>query len=161
MTLMRKLAGAVVLVSVAGVLLAQPAMATPPPDPKVKVSKRADGPFVGNFLAVNVQEPRSLYVRVKNPANERVEIGIRESTLGDNLDYIMAWFRKDTEITNWVQGPDGYQFELKPDRSRLFRVRVRLDVDDPDPMCLFADVIDPAGFELANGSFGINGSNCN
>ena len=143
-------------------LLGAVAGASPAGAAKVRftIAKQKDGPYQVHepgkgALHVNVDDPRSLYVKALNKARSRKTVRLfEEACCAPNMDdYSLDWFKGDQDITHDVQ-TSGHEFKLKPDRARRFRVRVKPETVTPGSFCLFPYV--EFGSNTAQSYFAIN-----
>jgi hypothetical protein len=114
------------------------------PSPSVKIAKKAGGPYL-EFAAVNVPdgETRTRYVRVRSKHNANQTATLTMGLASDGgPEYTFKWFRGKTNITPDI-GDDGYDFTLKPDKDRIFKVRIKAP-EGAEPICMTAAVEVPA-----------------
>jgi len=92
------------------------------------------------------------YVKTINTTSERVSDHLTEDTFGSQSDYKVQWFKGKTNITEDVQAL-GYAFGLRAGHARIFRVRVKPLVNDPEWLCLYANTVGSkvAGDETPHG----------
>jgi hypothetical protein len=128
-------------------------------DPKVKASKKKSGPYAAAFVPVKVSEPRNLYVKVISKAANAEEVLLYEQAGGYPEDYSIKWFKGKKDISHDVQ-TGVYEFTLRPDKPRLFRLRMKPDVPGkPRGVCI-TPVVDDGSGEVSGGQFGVNGNSC-
>jgi hypothetical protein len=133
-------------------LIAVPAIAGGPGTPKVTGAKQKDGPY---SLKTNVKLKRAknLYVKVKSTHDQNQTATISENRIGPGeTDYQVNWFRGDENISHDVQ-TSGYDFPLKPEKAKIFRVRVKPEADAPRKMCLYSNVQVDVPTTGINGAF--------
>jgi hypothetical protein len=147
------------LLAFAGLVLAVPATAGGPGTPVLKGAKKKAGPYK-RTLAVNVQERKNLFVKVKSTADFKQTATLSEGAAGMLGDFSAKWFKGKKDVSHDVQ-TSGHEFTLRPNRPKLFRVRVKPEVDNPGPLCLYSNVQVTEPTTGATGPFfKINGSPC-
>lgn len=118
------------------------AVAGDPGAPKLKAAKQKSGPY-HNQIHVNVgDQRRRVFVRVISTHDSLQQATITEGLAGPGdpeADYQIDWFRKDENVSHDIQ-TSGYEFNLKPDAKKLFHVKLRANVGNPDPFCLYTQV---------------------
>jgi hypothetical protein len=147
------------LLALVGLAMAVPANAGGPGTPVLKGAKKKAGPYKRS-LSVNVQERKNLFVKVKSTADSKQAATLFEGAIDMVDDFDIKWFKGKQDVTHDAQ-TSGHEFTLRPNRPKIFRVRVKPAVGNPGPMCLYAivDVTDPVT-DGVGPFFKINGSPC-
>jgi hypothetical protein len=148
------------LLALVGLVLTVPANAgAPAGTPVLKGAKKKAGPYKRS-LAVNVQERKNLFVKVKSRANSKQTATLLQGAVDMVKDFDIDWFKGKQDISHDVQ-TSGHEFMLRPNRPKIFRVRVTPVVGSPGPLCLYSNVQvtePPTG--TVGSFFKINGSPC-
>jgi hypothetical protein len=120
-------------------LAVAPAVAGGPGTPKVTGAKHKDGPYALT-THVKLKRAKNVYVKVKSTHDQNQTATLTEGSVGPgDADYQVKWFRGDEDISHDVQ-TSGYDFTLKPEKAKIFRVRVKPEADSPRKVCLFSNV---------------------
>jgi hypothetical protein len=125
----------------------------------VQNAKHKRGPWVNSPQKVKLAEGKSknLYVRIKNTSDAKEGVELTETGAVGAPYYHYSWFKGKTDISHDVQ-TSGYDFSLKPDRKKRFRIKATaLDTSDHD--CVLGH-FDVAGHNATTGGFYINGNGC-
>lgn len=144
------------LAALVAIVAAAPAMGRGDPA-KVTVAKHEGGPYVYDSPPATVgAEPESFWMRIASKADYAQDVTLEDRSNADvpgNVKF--RWYRGDENITADAQG-SGYEFKLKPDRTKIFRAKVKPLVEDPGEICLFgAFLLQPDDLE-SYGFFYIN-----
>jgi hypothetical protein len=131
------------LIAAAVLVLALPAAASAASAPKVRVSKHLHGPYVNEILDVTVDAPRDVYAKVAATSAHARKITFTDETF-DSGDYKISSFLGDKNVSEDAQGA-GFDFKLKPDHPRIFRLHVKPLVADPGESCLTDRFTQPPG----------------
>jgi len=121
---------------------------------RVKTAKKPGGPYTDGVVNANPKPGTSKdrYVRVRSTAALAEKLTLQEHTPVPP-DYRIRWFRGvkgSRNITADVRGA-GYEFNLKPDAVKRFRVWIRAKPDSTSPeLCYQGEFEGPAGFDYAN-----------
>jgi hypothetical protein len=147
------LLGACVLV----VALAVPAGALAGAQLQVRTAKKASGPYTQHTrLKIPDGEAKSGYVRVKSKLDKKVGATLSyELVAFSGPEYSFDWFKGKKKITADVND-DGYDFGLRPGKSKLFRMRIKAPTD-AEHICVSANT-DIGGNFAGNAYFGVNGT---
>ena len=123
---------------------------------KVKIAKHADGPYKFGSVNTNleVNEKRFVYIKAKSQTGPQAA-KFQEFEPAPGADYVVKYFRGQTNITDAVQG-SGYNFTL-PSTYTRFRVRVKA-VNPPDPDCV--TVVVQIGMQANLVTARLNGGSC-
>ena len=153
---------AAILALATACLIAGPAGALGAGKVSVTGAKKESGPYQAtpdpsDFIPVTVQEPRDLFSKVRNKTNKRQHVRLMGNAGGDVKEFKFTWFQGERNITAAIQDK-GYEFILKPSKSRVFRVRVKPLTKTAD-VCLYPTA--NAGGADKSVFFGINGNLCN
>jgi hypothetical protein len=133
-------------------LAAVPAIAGGPGTPKVTGAKQKDGPYALK-QNVRIKRAKSLYVKVKSTHDQNQTATLAQNVVGPgDADYQIDWFRGDEDISHDVQ-TSGYDFPLKPEKAKIFRVRVKPEADAPRKLCLYSNVQVDVPSTGTNGAF--------
>jgi len=127
---------------------------------RVTVANKPGGPYAAppTVRQVNVAPGahKNRYVRVRSTAKAKETLTLREHTAVPP-DYRVRWYKGvkgSRNITGDVRGA-GYQFNLKPDQRKRFRVWFRAKPDSTSPeLCYQGEFEGPVGFDYA--SFKVN-----
>ena len=96
-------------------------------DPVVslKVAKHKDGPYK-TVQTTHIAPPdaKDFYWKVRNPTDAKLPDVLLTAGEVSSAGWIARWFRGDDQITSDVEG-GGYEFALRPGKSKLFRSRLK------------------------------------
>jgi hypothetical protein len=142
----------------AALALATSAGAGLPGTPDITGAKHEAGPY--RFLThVRIHRPRDLYVKVRNTSGHLQHAVLRQGLLTERQGHVMrfTWFSRKRNISDEVKTPGGYEFRLRVDRPRRFRVHAKPLVAHTGKLCLYSEVevTDPAA-EASGAFFTIN-----
>jgi hypothetical protein len=113
-----------------------------PGTPRLTGAKKRSGPYEQQLRVKVRHKGRSVFVRVKSTHGSRQKATIVEQLAGPGdpqTEWQINWFRKDQDVSHDVQTA-GYEFGLRPHKSKRFRVRIKPNVGGPDPFCLYSNV---------------------
>jgi hypothetical protein len=125
------------------VVVASGAFAHGPVPAKATVARHADGPWTPGVIHDHMApgDTLSFYVRVKNTSSpghtENVSLFDEGYPFGSEDGYRVKWFKGRRDISNSTQGGT-YDFKLKHNRRKTFRVRVHA-VDTSSDACVLGD----------------------
>jgi hypothetical protein len=139
-----------------------PATASAAPVLKLKAAKHKRGPYVNapgpNPVTANVNEPKNFWVKAFIVPHSSVEARLFEQVANQDQDYKFKWYKGQNDISHDVQ-TSGHLFTLRHDHPKRFRVRVRPQVPNPGPLCLFPYVSPEGSLTQYEAFFAINGDN--
>ena len=113
-----------------------------PGTPRLTGAKKKSGPYAKELRVKVLEEGRNVFVRVKSTHDKRQKAHMVEGIAGPGdpgSDWQINWFRGDQDVSHDMQ-TSGYDFRLRPHKSKRFRVRIEPNVGSPDPFCLFSNV---------------------
>jgi hypothetical protein len=119
------------------------------PAPKVQVAKHKGGTYTG-FVNANVPdgETKVRYVRVRSRADANQPANLTAELDVEGPQYTIKWFAGQENITPEIEG-DGYEFVLKPNKDRIFKVKIKAP-QEAEGGCITAAVEVPTStFETA------------
>ena len=119
----------------AAVAVALPASASAG-DPVVfmKVAKHKDGPYKtvqGASIALN--QTKDFYWKARNVTDAKLPDVLLTDDGPFPPGWIVRWFKGNDNVTSDVKG-DGYEFALKPGKSKFFRSRLKR-TEPADDLC--------------------------
>jgi hypothetical protein len=131
-----------------------------PGTPRLTGAKKKSGPYEKELRVKVRQQGRSVFVRVKSTHDARQKATIQEGLVGPGdpeADWQINWFRRDQDVSHDVQ-TSGYDFRLRPHKSKRFRVKLKPNVASPDPFCLYSNVqVDEPTTGRSGPFFAVNG----
>jgi hypothetical protein len=131
-----------------------------PGTPRLTGAKKKSGPYEKELHVKVRDKGRNVFVRVKSTYDARQQATIEERLIGPGDpegDWQINWFRGENDVSHDVQ-TSGYDFRLRPHRSKRFRVKLKPNVGGPDPFCLYSNVQVDEPTTGRNGPFfGVNG----
>jgi hypothetical protein len=131
--------GAGLTAGLAALVMAATAVAAPNEPVGVRVAKHDGGPY-HSFTRLDVGDhAESLYFRVLNRTEHKVNLTLTEDNFGALEDYQVRWFHGKAEYTHSVRH-GGVGFSLRPDtrneKAMVFEVRVKATAADPGGLCV-------------------------
>lgn len=131
------------------------------PYASAEVAKHRHGPWSGVPIEVTIPtgKQKTLFMRITNITSgprHVLHMKLFEDTDGGPPSYHQTWFARHEDISHEVRA-SGYHFDLKPDATRRFRIRVKAN-DGSVQECLFAHFhLKPEDLDMFPGYF-INGN---
>jgi hypothetical protein len=103
---------------------------------QVRVAKSADGPYQTGEPRLNVGAgtTKTGYIRAANKGVATATLTLTQLIYPPPAAYKLRWFKGQRNITGDVR-TSGFEFKLKPETRKTFRVRVT-PKDTPDEACL-------------------------
>ena len=113
-----------------------------PGTPRLTGAKKKSGPYEPKLRVKVRSNGRNVFVRVKSTYDSRQKAHMVEGLSGPGdpeADWQINWFRGDEDVSHDMQ-TSGYDFRLRPHKSKRFRVRLKPNVGGADPFCLYSNV---------------------
>ena len=155
----RKHLGAGFVAAFAALVMSATVVAAPNEPVGVRVAKHDGGPY-HRFTKLNVgDQAETLYFRVLNRTEHKVNLTLTEDNFGALEDYQVRWFHGKAEYTYPVRH-GGVGFSLRPDtrneKAMVFRVRVKAKSADSGGLCVSPRFHGTPGFLNTFGSAAVN-----
>ena len=118
-------------------------------------SKDKSGPFVPTgHVKIDVGESRDLYFRVKSISDQSQDHELVSFTT-KRPAYKVTWFKGKHDITDDVNGVNGYEFSLGAHRKKLIRVHVKRRAGH-DATCVAPNLFDGSNTFEASSEFSVD-----
>ena len=123
----------------AALVMSATAVAAPNEPVGVRVAKHDGGPY-HSFTTLEVGDrAKSLYFRVLNRTEHKVNLTLTDEDFGATGDYEVNWFHGNAKITHPVRH-GGFGFSLRPDsrneKAMVFEVQVKATTANPGGLCV-------------------------
>ena len=153
---------AVLIASAVAAAIAAGAFARGADPARAGVARHTDGPWDRDLIHDHMDpgDTLSFYVRVKNTSSpghpEDVSLFDPGYSAGEEDGYRVKWFKGRRDITGSARAGT-YDFKLRHNKTRMFRVRVHA-VDTSSDACVFGDFEIEPDFYFVDAGEHINGS---